>query len=84
MMIENAPPIDINYKHLLEAFELRHKVVHELTEVSYSYTRILKLWDNAMNIFDISDTILNSPEMLQRFRQEYGRNPKVNRGSYGS
>jgi hypothetical protein len=76
MMIRNAPPIDINYKNLLRAFELRHKVVHELSEVPYSYTHILKLWDNAMNIFDIANTIFISPEMLQRFRLQYGRNLK--------
>jgi hypothetical protein len=40
MMIRNAPPIDINIKYLLEAFELRHKLVHELAEVPYSYTHI--------------------------------------------
>lgn len=65
MMIKNASPIDINYRDLFEAFDLRNKVVHELSEVPYSYTHILKLWDNAMNIFDISNTIFISEEMLQ-------------------
>lgn len=75
MMIQNAPPIDISYKNLFEAFELRNKVVHELSEVPYSYTFILKLWDNAMNFFDIANTIFIFPELLQRFRLQYGRNP---------
>jgi len=74
MMIRNAPPIDINYKNLLEAFELRHEVVHNLGDVGYSYTRILHLWDNAMNIFDIGNTIFLMPKFLEEFRQEYGRN----------
>lgn len=76
MMIRNAPPIDINYKNLLEAFELRHEVVHELAEVSYSYSRIVHLWDNAMNIFDIANTIFVIPELLEEFRQEYGQQSK--------
>jgi len=74
MMISNAPPIDIDYKKLLEAFELRHEVVHNLAEVTYSYTRILHLWDNAMNIFDIGNTIFLIPNLLEEFRQEYGTN----------
>jgi hypothetical protein len=48
MMIRNAPPIDINYKDLFDAYDLRNKVVHGLSDIPYSYTHILKLWDNAM------------------------------------
>ena len=73
MMIKNAPPIDIDYKNLLEAFELRHAIVHEQSDVPYSYTRILKLWDNAMNIFDIANTVFTSPQNLQRYRMTYGK-----------
>lgn len=73
MMIKNAPPIDIDYKNLLEAFELRHAVIHEHSHVPYSYTRILKLWDNAMNIFDIANTVFTSPQNLQRYRTIYGK-----------
>jgi hypothetical protein len=47
MMIRNAPPIDINYKDLFDAYDLRNKVVHGLSDVPYSYTHILKIWDNA-------------------------------------
>jgi hypothetical protein len=75
MMIRNAPPIDINYEHLFEAYELRNMVVHGLSDVPYSYTRLLKLWDNAMNIFDIANTIFILPEQLQHFRLQYERNP---------
>ena len=75
MMIRNAPPLDINYEHLFEAYELRNKIVHGLSDVSYSYTRLLKLWDNAMNIFDIANTIFILPEQLQHFRLQYERNP---------
>ena len=75
MMIRKAPPIDINYEHLFEAYDLRNKVVHGLSDVPYSSTRILKLWDNAMNIFEIANTIFTSPELLQGFRLQYGRNP---------
>ncbi len=57
----------------MQAFELRHAVVHEFSEVPYSYIRILKLWDNAINIFDIANTVLSLPEDLKKFRLEYGR-----------
>lgn len=75
MMIRNAPPIDINYEHLFEAYDLRNKIVHGLANVPYSYMRILKLWDNAMNIFEIANTIFTFPELLQQFRLQYGINP---------
>ena len=75
MMIMKAPPIDINYEHLFDANDLRNRVVHGLSDVHYSYTHILKLWDNAMNIFDIANTIFNLPDQLQKFRLEYGRSP---------
>jgi len=74
MMIRNGPPIDINYEHLFNAYDLRNKVVHGLSDVPYSYTHILKLWDNAMNIFDIANTIFTSPNLLRQFRLQYGRN----------
>jgi hypothetical protein len=73
MMIRNAPPIDINYEHLFKAYELRNKIVHGLSDVPYSYTHILNLWDNAMNIFEIANTIFMLPEQLQQFRLLYRR-----------
>lgn len=84
MMIRNAPPIDINFRKLLDAFELRHEVVHNLADVLYSYTRILHLWDNAMYIFDIGNTIFLSPKFLNEFRQQYGRpNNNLEAGAEG-
>lgn len=65
MMIRKGPPIDINYEHLFNAYDLRNRVVHGLSDVPYSYTHILKLWDNAMNIFDIANTIFTSSALLQ-------------------
>jgi hypothetical protein len=41
MMITKAPPIDINYEHLFDAYDLRNRVVHGLSDVPYSYTHIL-------------------------------------------
>jgi hypothetical protein len=73
-MMVKGPPIDINYKNLYEAFELRHKVVHELGFVGYNYTKIVNLWDNVMNMFDIANTIFMIPSLLKEFRQVYGRN----------
>jgi hypothetical protein len=73
MMIRNAPPIDIDFKKMYEAFSLRHMIVHDLAEVPYSYTHLRNLWDNAMNMFDIATTILRSPEQLESFRRQYGR-----------
>jgi hypothetical protein len=75
MLITKGPPIDINYKHLFDAYDLRNKIVHGLSDVPYSYIYILKLWDNAMNIFDIANTIFISTDLLQEFRLKYGRNP---------
>ena len=71
-MMVKGPPIDINYKNLYEAFELRHQVVHELKSVPYNYTKIVGLWDNVMNMFDIANTIFMIPSLLKEYRQLYG------------
>jgi hypothetical protein len=76
-MMVKGPPIDINFKNLYEAFELRNKVVHELEQVTYNYTKIVGLWDNVMNIFDIATTIFMSADLLERFRDMYGRNINI-------
>lgn len=73
MMITNAPTIDIDYNKLYEAFTLRHSIVHDLSEVTYSYTHIRNLWDNAMNMFDIATTIFRLPNELDSYRRQYGR-----------
>lgn len=48
----HGPPIDIDIKKLLEAFSLRHQVVHEMRQVEISNWQLVSRWDNAMNIMD--------------------------------
>jgi len=53
-------PIPIEYGKLKDAYKLRNEIVHELRSLKMSNSRILSLWDNIMNIMDISVSIFLS------------------------
>jgi hypothetical protein len=53
-------PIPIDYSKLISVTRLRNEVVHDLKPVNISNWGILSLWDNLMNIMDISVVIFLS------------------------
>lgn len=53
-------PIPLNYGKLIEAYQLRNEIVHEFKDTRLSNNKILSLWDNAMNMIDISVAIFLS------------------------
>jgi hypothetical protein len=63
-------PIPINYEMIKQAFELRHKIVHEIYDANLSNWRIICLWDNAMNIMDVG-TSLFIPELQKELKSDY-------------
>jgi hypothetical protein len=63
-------PIPIDYGKITRAFELRHKIVHELCDADLSDWQIICLWDNAMNIMDVG-TSLFIPELQERLKSDY-------------
>jgi hypothetical protein len=63
-------PIPIEYEKIKQAFELRHKIVHDLYDADLSDWKIICLWDNAMNIMDVG-TSLFIPELQQQLKIDY-------------
>jgi hypothetical protein len=74
-------PIDIDYKKLKEAFELRHQVVHEMKQVELSNWQLVCRWDNAMNIMDAAGAMF-IPEIRQSLDEAVERQTKkeIHRG----
>ena len=63
-------PIPIEYEKIKQAFELRHKIVHDLYDADLSGWKIICLWYNAMNIMDVG-TSLFIPELQQQLKIDY-------------
>ena len=58
-------PIPIEYEKLTKAYKLRNDIAHEIKTVKVSKTLVIALWDNFMNIVDISQAILLSASDLE-------------------
>ena len=67
--VSKGYPKPINYGKLIQAFEIRHKIVHELSDVELSNSQIMSLWDNAMNIMDVG-TSLFIPELQEQLKSD--------------
>lgn len=69
-------PIPLEYRRLMEAYELRHQIVHELKDVHLTKTKVLELWDNALNVMEIANTVFLSagdPRLRAGLDQDYER-----------
>jgi hypothetical protein len=53
-------PIPIEYGKLKEAHQIRNEIVHELQDINLSNSKILALWDNLLNMMDISVSVFLS------------------------
>jgi hypothetical protein len=53
-------PIPIEYEKLTEAYKLRNDIAHDVKPVNISKSRIIAIWDNFMNIMDLSQTVFLS------------------------
>jgi hypothetical protein len=53
-------PIPIEYEKLTEAYKLRNDIAHDINPVNISKSRIIAIWDNFMNIMDLSQTVFLS------------------------
>ena len=47
-------PLPIKYEELINAYQLRNNIAHEIKDVKISKSRVIALWDNFMNIMDLS------------------------------
>jgi hypothetical protein len=53
-------PIPIEYEELTKAYKLRNDIAHEIKTVKISKSRVITLWDNLMNIMDLSQSVFLS------------------------
>ena len=53
-------PIPIEYEKLTEAYKLRNDIAHEVKTVKVSKSRVIAIWDNFMNIMDLSRDVFHS------------------------
>jgi hypothetical protein len=61
-------PIPIEYEKLTEAYKLRNDIAHEIKTISISKSRIIAIWDNFMNIMDLSQEVFLSALNIQKRR----------------
>lgn len=69
-------PIPLEYRRLREAYELRHQIIHELKDVHLTKTKVIELWDNALNIMEVAETVFESAgdtNLRARLDQNYER-----------
>jgi hypothetical protein len=74
--ILDGRPIPIDYENLRKAYQLRNEIVHEFKNPKISNWGILSLWDNIMNIMDISVTVFLSaadPQLRSSLDSDYQR-----------
>ena len=72
--IQKGHPIPIDYGKLEGAYHMRNEIVHELKNPKISNWGILSLWDNIMNIMDISVAVFLSiadPNMRASLDSDY-------------
>jgi hypothetical protein len=53
-------PISIEYQKMTEAYKLRNYIAHEIKDVKVSKSRVIALWDNFMNIMELSQDVFLS------------------------
>lgn len=71
-----GPPVPLDYGKLKEAYALRHQIIHELNDPKLTKTQIHGLWENALNIMEIADSVFSSvgnPSEMASYDRDYER-----------
>ena len=67
-------PIPIEYRKIKEAYHIRNEIVHELKNPMIPNWRVLSLWDNIINIIEISVSVFSSasdPNLRSKLESDY-------------
>jgi hypothetical protein len=56
----DGPPIPLEYSRMHQAYVLRNDIVHNLKDVHLTKTKVLEMWDNALNIVEIGQKVIDS------------------------
>lgn len=80
-------PLAIEYDRFRKAYNLRNEIAHGIKDVRLSNSMVIHLWDNLLNIIDISVSIFSSflkPNENWNLQSDYqnGVNWMRTRGSY--
>jgi len=80
-------PLPIEYDKFRKAYNLRNKIAHDIKDVKLSNSMVIHLWDNLLNIIDISISIISSylkPDENWNLQNsyEYGLSWVRTRGSF--
>jgi hypothetical protein len=51
-------PLPIKYEEMIKAYKLRNDIAHEIKDVKISKSSVIALWDNFMNIMDLSRSVI--------------------------
>lgn len=74
--ILDGHPLPIEYEKLKKAYKLRNEIVHEFKDVKTSNSSVISLWDNLLNIIDISVSVFMSasdPNLRSSLDSDYER-----------
>lgn len=72
----DGPPIPLEYSRIYQAYRLRNDIVHDFKNVHLTKTMIIEMWDNALNIIEIGQKVIDSAvtkEGRAHIDQEYKR-----------
>lgn len=53
-------PIPIEYHRLIQAYKLRNDIAHEVIKAEISKSRVIAMWDNLLNVMDLSTSLFHS------------------------
>lgn len=69
-------PLPIEYYEMTKAYKLRNEIAHEIGHVKVSKSRVISLWDNFMNIMDLSQSVflsVSDPEHQKSLDSDFQR-----------
>jgi hypothetical protein len=74
--IFNGPPIPLEYSRLYQAYQIRNDIVHDLKTVHLTKTKVIEMWDSALNIIEIGQKVIDravTKEGRAEIDQDYQR-----------
>lgn len=80
-------PIPIEYHKLTQAYKLRNDIAHEVTKARISKSNVIAMWDNLMNVMDLSRSFFYSishPDDRESLDSRYqqGKNRAIRKARY--
>jgi hypothetical protein len=55
----DGPPIPLEYSRMFKAYEIRNEIIHDFKNVHLTKTKVIEMWDNALNIVEIGQKVID-------------------------